>query len=94
MQRVLMLVVLKAELDNYTKKMVVPMVGCVGMELVEAMRMEQVVAKERLVFGKNSNRCNSKNAGICFQEKKVYVQKIVPRIVIKTFYHLIILEYD
>lgn len=94
MQHVLMLVVSKVELDNYTKKMVVPMVGYVGMVLVEAAKMERVVIKERLVFGKNSSRCNSKNVDICFQEWKVYVQKIVPRIVIKIFYHLTILEYD
>lgn len=94
MQLVLMLVVSKAELDNYTKKMVVPMVGCVGMVQAETMRMERVVARERLAFGKNSSRCSSRNAGICFQERKVYVQKIVLRIVIRIFYHLIILGYD
>lgn len=94
MQHVLMLVVSKVELDNYTKKTVVPMVGYVGMVLAEVARMEQVVVKERLAFGKNSSRCSSKNVDICFQEKKVCVQKIVPRIVIKIFYHLTILEYD
>lgn len=50
LQHVLMLVVSKTELDIYTKKTIVSMIGCIGLELAEAVRMEQVVAKKRLVF--------------------------------------------
>ena len=53
-----MQVVLKVELGNYTKKMVVQMDGYVGM--VPMVKMKELdEEREKLAFGKNLNHYNN-----------------------------------